>query len=105
MKDYIGDFLKDKNLEHVFDIVMTGVGLFGKATKIKRACRIAKVNKSEVICVGDEDRDILAAKKAGIEIISVTWGFHSKGLLEKHNPDFIANKPEEILKIIRDASA
>jgi phosphoglycolate phosphatase-like HAD superfamily hydrolase len=41
-----------------------------------------------------------AAKKAGLLSAAVTWGFNSELLLKSRGPDFIINKPLEILKIV-----
>jgi len=41
----------------------------------------------EIIYIGDEIRDIKAAKKAGIQSCAVGWGFQSLGILEAYHPD------------------
>jgi phosphoglycolate phosphatase len=56
--------------------------------------------KSDFIYVGDEYRDIEAAKAANVKIISVTWGFNSREVLENANSGYIAEDTEEILKLL-----
>ncbi len=45
-------------------------------------------------------RDIEACHEIGIDIISVTWGYNNKAVLEKNRPTFIVNSPPELLKIL-----
>jgi len=46
--------------------------------------------------VGDESRDIEAAKQAGIQSIAVSWGAHSKEFLEKQKATFLIHSWPEI---------
>lgn len=49
--------------------------------------------------IGDMEVDMLAARAAEVgKLIAVTYGFHSKEMLERFDPDAIANTPEEILE-------
>lgn len=100
-KDNISKFLEKNRLKDYFDFVYTDTSFFGKNISLERLCKKYNLEKDEVIYVGDETRDVKACKKAGIKIIATTWGFSSKKLLEKQNPDYIAESPDEILKIIR----
>lgn len=94
--DNINQFLNDKKLD-AFDFIYSSKGLFGKHTTIKSCLGKYRIDKDEVIYVGDELRDITACKKAGIRIVSVSWGFDPPDLLVKGEPDFIANTPSELL--------
>ncbi|MGW9019789.1 HAD hydrolase-like protein, partial [Priestia megaterium] len=58
------------------------------------------VEKDEIILIADEHRDIVAARKSEIPIISVTWGYDLEELLSKSNPDFLVRNPLEIMDII-----
>lgn len=57
------------------------------------------MNKQHTFYIGDETRDIDAAKQNGIHSIGVTWGFNSEKILAQHQPDYIARKPEDLLAI------
>jgi phosphoglycolate phosphatase len=92
-------FLSQNNLE-VFDFVHSGRNLFGKEHVILKAITQYHLDKGNCIYVGDEDRDIIAAKKAGISVIAVTWGFNNRKLLEKFQPTFIAETPTELLHLV-----
>ena len=54
----------------------------------------------DIVYIGDEVRDVEAAKAMGVKIVSVTWGFQSKQILERGEPDYIAEKPKELEKIL-----
>jgi phosphoglycolate phosphatase len=92
-------FLTAQNLLEVFDFVESGLALFGKDRVIQRVVRRRRLNLADVIYVGDETRDIEAARKIGIPIISVTWGFNSSQALAAESPDFLICQPEELLQI------
>ncbi len=77
-------------------VVLPSSGLFGKAPAIKRFMRSRKANKKDVWYVGDELRDIEAAKKAGVHSIAVTWGLQHPDTLKAANPTFVANTPQDI---------
>lgn len=91
-------FLRKYDISEDFMFVRANVSLFTKAWRIKRIIRRYKLQKSEVVMIGDETRDVIAAKKAGIHSIAVTWGINSRELLAKEKPDFIAANPKQLIK-------
>ncbi|MTF40660.1 HAD-IA family hydrolase [Cyanobacterium aponinum] len=94
-------FLRKNNLDNYFDFVYSANTLFGKNKVINKAIDKHHLLKDEVIYIGDETRDIEAAKKSNIKVAAVTWGFNSASVLKKYNPDFILDKPQELLDIIK----
>ena len=60
------------------------------------------IDKSQVIFVGDSDVDVITAHNGNIPCIGCEWGFRGKEELEKAGADYIAKKPEDILKIVRN---
>ncbi len=85
----------------IFDFIYDEKNLFGKPAAFKNLLRSHKFNPQDVIYVGDEVRDIEAARKNNVECIAVTYGFNTKEILEKNNPTYVANSPQDIVKIIR----
>lgn len=59
-----------------------------------------KLNKDEVIFIGDSEVDIQTGKNAQVQVIGVTWGFRDIEQLIGENPDYLVDKVEKILKII-----
>lgn len=54
----------------------------------------------KIYFVGDSLVDIQTARNANIPIISCTWGFCKAETLHDAKPDFIVNKPQELLTIL-----
>ncbi len=52
------------------------------------------------VYVGDSDVDIETAKNAGMDCISVTWGFRDRAFLVEHGAVVFADTPEELLKLV-----
>lgn len=100
-KENILTFLKKNKLD-IFSVIYSGRSLFGKDRILANLINKHKFIKEQVIYIGDEVRDIEAAKKVGLKIIAVTWGFQSKLILEKYNPDFIVNNPTELYTLIQN---
>lgn len=98
-KKVVGLFLKNNNLESLFDSVYSSSNVFGKDKSIRRFLRDSKMFKEEVIYIGDETRDVEAMRRAGIPIFSVGWGFNSKESLLKLNPDKFFDKPEDLISL------
>lgn len=93
-------FLKAQELDAIFDFVGSGLALFGKGRVIQQILRQQHLNPEDVIYVGDETRDIEAARKIGIKVISVSWGYNSSQALAAENPDFLIHQPEELLQVV-----
>ena len=52
-----------------------GASVFGKHHKFKRVARRLRIERSDIICIGDELRDIDAARAAGMDCGAVAWGY------------------------------
>ncbi len=100
VKENVVAFLQKNDFEYLFDFIYSGTNIFGKHRIINELVRKRNLNKTDVIYVGDETRDIRSARKSGIGVIAVGWGFNSQEILAEHEPDFLAVKPTELLKAI-----
>lgn len=96
----IMEFLRVHGMDQYFVRVYGNVGLFGKARVLRRVVRANRLDPAQVTYVGDETRDIEAAKHIGIRNVAVTWGFNSAALLEAHEPDALARTPAELAKAL-----
>lgn len=92
-------FLQKYNLESYFTSITGNIGLFSKAKVLKQIMKREKLDATQTFYVGDEARDIAASKKAGLPIVSVTWGYNDVSLLEKLQPYALAKKPSDLLEI------
>ncbi len=92
-----------KNKLIVFNKIHTPNLLFGKAKIIRSEIKKKAYTQEKVWMIGDEVRDIQAAKEAGIKSAAVTWGFNHTDLLAQSLPDFLVNTPEELQQILLDS--
>jgi phosphoglycolate phosphatase len=70
--------------------------LFGKAAKFRRVIRRAGVEPRRVIAIGDEVRDIEAARAVGIACGAVCWGYAAPAALRALGPDLVFEHIEDI---------
>lgn len=94
----VRQFLESRGIK-VFDFVRAENNLFGKARALKKIMRRRGFRPAETAYVGDETRDIEAARRCGVLAVGVAWGFNSQAALEKYTPDYLLDKPEGLLKI------
>jgi phosphoglycolate phosphatase len=95
-EENIKQYLTKTNL-NIFDFIYSGSSIFGKSRVINSMIKDKKLSKSTTMYVGDETRDIQAAQKSGIKVIAVSWGYNSASLLKKYKPDYLAEKPQDII--------
>lgn len=99
--EYVQSFL-DRHGIACFDWVEGTGGILQKHDKINRQIKKHRLNKAQVVYIGDETRDIKAARISKVRVISVSWGFHSAKHLQGYKPDYLVHKPEEIVQIARN---
>jgi phosphoglycolate phosphatase len=87
------------DLQNLFENFDCGASVFGKAAKFRRVVRRAGVAPRNVISIGDEVRDIEAAREAGIACGAVCWGYAAPKILEAMRPDFVFESVEDITRI------
>ena len=73
-----------------------GASLFGKASKFKAVLRASGIPASETIAIGDELRDLEAARAAGIAFGAVSWGYTAPEALRAHAPELMFTSMDEI---------
>ena len=85
-------------------IVKEILGVESDKSKVRKIKSILlKYNNPEAYYIGDTSGDILEGRKAGTATIAVTWGYHNIGRLARVNPDYIAETPQQLRKIILDS--
>jgi len=99
-KNGVEKILMREGLYEFFDFIVTGSSLWGKDKILRKVLKDHNLKSQETVYIGDETRDIEAAQKAKIDIISVSWGFDSSDLLKKHNPSILLDSPSEILSVL-----
>lgn len=100
-KQNIEIFLKKYAISNFFDFIFTEKNLFAKNTKLKLIINIFRLEPENIIYIGDEVRDIEAAKQVGIKNIAVTWGYNSHRILKSVAPDALVQHPKQIIRTIK----
>ena len=73
-----------------------GVSFFSKTARLKKIIRTSGLARSETLYVGDEIRDLEAARKANIQFGGVSWGYNKAESLAERSPGELFSSVEEI---------
>jgi phosphoglycolate phosphatase len=73
-----------------------GAGLFGKARLLRRVMKRSGISPLATLCIGDETRDIEAARRVGAFAAAVTWGYANTEVLDRFTPDASFESIEEL---------
>jgi phosphoglycolate phosphatase len=84
----------------LFSYFECGASMFGKARRIKRILALSGVSPSQAIVVGDETRDLEAARQAGVTGAAVSWGYAKTEALKPFRPTAIFSTVEEMLAFL-----
>ncbi len=106
-RDNVEAILERAKLSGYFAFLETGSPLFGKARLLRKILRSHLAGLRErgvpVIYVGDETRDIEAARKVGIKTAAVCWGANNRQALESMEPDYLLDHPAELAELVAAA--
>ena len=75
-----------------------GASVFGKAAKFREVIRKAGVAEADVLSVGDEVRDIEAARKVRLATGAVTWGYATADILRAQRPSALFETTDDVLR-------
>ena len=98
-------------LRKVDGVASQGMGAEGKSKiansyfigkKLRRVVEYSGVAAAQAIAIGDESRDIDAAKEAGIAAGAVFWGYATATLLRSCEPTEIFAEFQEIPRCLLD---
>lgn len=82
-----------------------GAAIFGKAAKFKAVVKAARIPKARVLCIGDETRDIEAAREAGLACGAVEWGYATRCALAEQRPTMMFSAMDEIISRVAASNA
>lgn len=83
-----------------FTYVECGTSVFGKSKRFKKIIRSSKLKGPEILSIGDEMRDIEAAKKLGIKSAAVTWGYAKESALKAAAPEFLFTSTRDLCSVM-----
>lgn len=98
-EETIRKFLLNNDL-NCFDFVYSEKDLFGKARILKKLMKSRGFSEKNVLYVGDETRDVEAAHRANVKVISVGWGFNTISALENMKPNVLISEPSELIDAV-----
>lgn len=93
-------FMKKYRMDDCISHYATGIRIFKKYATISKLVKKHRLSTDKILLVGDETRDVEAAKKAGLPVVSVLWGFHTRAVLQQYNPDYIIEHPDELMALL-----
>ncbi len=64
------------------------------------ALREMGVAPSQAVYIGDSEVDLATARNAGLDCITVLWGFRDREWLEKQGARTFAGRPEDIVRLL-----
>jgi phosphoglycolate phosphatase len=73
-----------------------GTSLLGKASRFRRILRRTAIHARDAIAIGDEVRDLEAARKEGIAFAAVTWGYMAADAMIAHAPAIVFHSVDQI---------
>lgn len=92
-KEYFGELL----LDAVGENERCGVRKKPAPDSLFAVMEKLAANKRQTVYVGDSEVDIQTAQNAGVDCISVTWGFKNKEFLLVNGAKILVDSPNEIL--------
>jgi len=99
-RDNVEDFLKRHGMIEKFHFISSTSKLTGKHKYMRSICKTFSMDPSHMLYVGDEIRDVKAAKKAGVPIVAVGWGFNSKDALAEFEPEHMVDTPAQLVELL-----
>lgn len=73
------------------------VSIFGKRPKLRQVLVASGVPAARALAIGDEIRDIRAARAEEIPFGAVTWGFTAPDALRAEAPEHVFERVEEVV--------
>lgn len=92
--------LEINNLWKYFQIGGFGDMSINRTDLVKMAIKQSKMNRQNVVLIGDSPRDIKCGKEAGVKTIIVATGYHAVNHLKLHRPDFVFKNLTNTQRII-----
>lgn len=101
-KNNIRGFLERFGVLDCFGFIEAGVSIFGKPQRILNVMRKVKIDPANVIYVGDETRDMEAARLSKVTGIAVCWGVNEREAMMTEDPVFCIGEPSELISCAQD---
>ncbi len=97
----IGNVLRNEGLIHTIRAISGGDQVGSKTEKLRRILQQADCAPEQALMVGDSISDIEAARACGVRAVAVSWGWQPLSRLRAAEPDFMIDRPLQLLEICR----
>lgn len=94
-------FLELHNLTECFQGVYGNVGFGGKLPVLRRVMRRHHIAAKRTYYVGDEPRDMSAARLARMQPIAVTWGYCTAQTMQQTKPKQLFKEPKDLSNYLK----
>ena len=84
----------------LIDHYACGSSLFGKAGRFRAVLKAMQATASTTISIGDEIRDVDAAREVKLTAGAVTFGYNSRKALTGAKPDHLFDSYDELVKTV-----
>ena len=99
-KELVSEVLTRDKIQGKFKVIITDEPTVKKSQKIRQCIEQLGLKSNEIVFIADTFGDIMEAKEAHVKTIAVTWGYQLKSKLLPASPDFIVDKPSELLEAL-----
>jgi phosphoglycolate phosphatase len=100
LRDEVMEVLSTQGLEGCVSLVLDGTDPRPKRERIGWALEHFDVNRRSAYMVGDARSDIREGRAAGVQTVAVAWGYQPREVLLAEDPDFLVERPEELVAIL-----
>jgi len=98
----VDEFCSRHGITGIRDIIGSDI----ERSKVKSIKRIRKMHRDHSpYYIGDTLGDMREAGKAKVKRIGAAWGWHGRERLARAKPEYIVEKPEDLIDLFRDLSA
>ena len=95
----IKEALRLYDFNGIFDDILGCDFMLSKKDKILHIIQKYNVTLQDIYYIGDTTGDMKEGRQAGVKTVAVTWGWHSREKLAATGPDYLLDRPEELLKL------
>lgn len=98
-QENVQHFLEHNDMEDLFGFIHTSLYAWKKDRRVKKLMKVNGWLPEQSCYIGDTSVDVDAGRKSGVTTIAVSWGFNTHDMLSKVNPDYLLDKPEQLLEV------
>ena len=101
---YVNQILKGLSIDNKVTCLITGDMVSEPKPNpegLLEASKLAGIEPAECIYIGDDERDIIAGRSAGMYTVAADFGFiHKDGAADSWHADKVITKPSELINLI-----